>query len=164
MRLRAPTWILVADASRARLFSKDRIAKNGLHELKVYSHPESRAKNLELVTDRPGRMAQSSAGNGHGPGAGGAHGARSGMEPDMTPKEVEHELFARELCADLLRGLSDHAYDDLVLVANPQFLGTLRQVVDTQVQKRVSATVDKDYTMLKPQELEEHLAEHLPGH
>lgn len=157
MRLRAPTWILVADASRARLFSKDVVAK-GLHELKVYSHPESRAKNLELVTDRPGRMAQSSAGSGPGPGLGGARGARSGIEPDITPKEIEHELFARELCADLVRGLSEHAYADLVLVANPQFLGTLRQVAGTQVQKHVSATIDKDYTMLKPRELEQHLA------
>lgn len=132
------------------------MAKN-LQELKAYIHPQSRSKNSDLVTDKPGRVSQS-----HVAPTGPAKGSRSGMEHE-SPKSIEQEHFARELSAELARGLAEHAYEDLVIVANPAFLGTLRQVADTQVLKHVKASIDKDYTMLKLPELQEKLAAVLPA-
>ena len=48
------------------------------------------------------------------------------MEPGLSPKEAEHERFARQLTQELLARLDQDAYGQLVLVANPDFLGMLR--------------------------------------
>ncbi len=44
----------------------------------------------------------------------------------------------------LERGRVEHRYDRLILVAPPHFLGTLRQVLDAQVQACVVAELDKE--------------------
>lgn len=152
------TWILVSDASRARLFVGQK--KNQPWTLlESIDHPESRAKGKDLVTDRPGRVAQSGGSNSSGgPGSPGK-GSRSGMEPPTSPKEVEHEQFARFLADFLAKGLREQAYSSILLVANPHFLGLLRTMMDEQVKKHVKATVDKDYTSLHQKELQERLAD-----
>ncbi len=57
----------------------------------------------------------------------------------------------------------DHAYQHLVLVAEPRFLGQLREALDEQVSRHVVATVDKDYAQLDERDLLDRLAPHLPG-
>lgn len=145
----SPTWVLVADAARARLFQYDGFGAP-IRLLKEWMHPDSRARNQDLVTDRPGRVMQSR------PTA--EHGSRSSMEPDLSPKRVEHERFARELQSELDQGIGKNAYGRLILVANPEFLGTLRHVASPQVVKHTVASLDKDFTMLGIVELEQRLA------
>jgi protein required for attachment to host cells len=85
------------------------------------------------------------------------------MESHTSPKAVEHESFAHELADALHQGLVEHSYQNLVLVAGPQFLGRLRNVLDDQVQKHVTASLDKDYTQLTAPEIEKHLTEQIDG-
>ena len=59
----AITWILVANASLARLYANFG-PKQGLKLVKELVHPESRMKNAELSSDRAGQMQAS--GSGHG--------------------------------------------------------------------------------------------------
>jgi protein required for attachment to host cells len=146
-----PTWVLVADAARARLFRYDDV-RTAIEPLKEWEHPGSRAKNQDLVTDRPGRTNQPHL----TPKVG--HGSGSAMEAELSPKETEQEVFARLLASELARGLSEHAYGRLILVANPRFLGMLRRVADEQVRKHIVSSVSKDYTMLPVRELEQQLA------
>src|SRR5689334_18089456 len=47
----SPTWILVADSARARLFEAD--GAGALNELACYANPEGRAGTRGLTTDRP---------------------------------------------------------------------------------------------------------------
>src|SRR5579883_1035000 len=150
------TWILVCDSSRARLFST-RPKETHLHLVQAFEHPEGRLPNHELVSDRPGR-AQQAAAPSHSPGTAGiAKGSRSGMEPHTSPKTVEQEHFAHALAAALHKGLVDNAYQHVVLVAPPQFLGILRNVLDPQVHKHVQHSLDKDYAQLDERELSERL-------
>ena len=141
------TWILISDASRARLF-----ATNG--KLKVWTlvqeldHPASRAKGVDIMSGAPGRTQQSSG-----------LGSRPAMEPPTPPKEVEAEHFAQQLAAVLEHGHGRNAFSRLILVAPPQFLGLLRKTLSAQVSKRVIASVDKDYTQLQERELPERLGE-----
>jgi protein required for attachment to host cells len=151
MKTTYPIWILIADSSRARLYSVD-TAHRPMMLCESFEHQESRAMEHDLVTDRPGRMPQS-----HG-GAHPGHGSRSGMEPGTTAKEHEHEIFARTLADALKVHLSHHDYCRLILVANPEFLGILREALSEQVKKHVSASVNRNYTSLDAQELEQHLA------
>ena len=49
------TWILVANASLAKFYANAGPNK-GLALMKEIRHPESRQKNSDLVTDRPGSI------------------------------------------------------------------------------------------------------------
>ena len=48
------TWVVVADRSRARLFSVA-TPKGPLEELEDLVHPEARSHERDLTSDRPGR-------------------------------------------------------------------------------------------------------------
>lgn len=141
------TWILVSDASRARVF-----ATNGKGRpwtlVRELAHPESRLKGMEIMADKPGRVQQRVGAKN-----------RPGMEPPTPPKEVEAEHFAEQLAHVLADGHGRNAYSRVILVAPPHFLGLLRQAVNGQVSKCVSASLDKDLTDLKEHELPERLAE-----
>ncbi|MES9844878.1 MAG: host attachment protein, partial [Candidatus Sedimenticola sp. 6PFRAG5] len=47
-------WIVVADTSRARIFSADKPASS-LVEIQTLAHPESRLHEGDLVSDKAGR-------------------------------------------------------------------------------------------------------------
>lgn len=151
MKKYGTTWILVADAARARLLKYAGFGAE-LVLLDEWTHPESRTQSHNLVTDRPGRVAQSHQGPHPG------HGSKSAMEPDVTPKEAEHEVFARLLVAKLAEGVNEIPELHIVLVANPRFLGSLRRLASEQVRKHIVASQDKDYTALTLRELSQQLA------
>ena len=150
---RKPTWILVCDASRARLLRQE--PNGGSFSLvEAFDHVESRLKRSELTTDDTGRKPVGPSVGKNGPRNG---MGRPGVEPDTDPKEVEAEKFARELAHALEKGLNDHAYEQLIIAAPPHFLGLMKGTVSDQVAKHVDFTIDKDYTMLDPMELERRL-------
>lgn len=136
-----PTWILVSDASRARLFQKD-IDQEEWTLLEEREHPASRARALDLVSDKTGRT-QSRALNT----------SRTAMDPRSSPKAIEAENFAQQLAEILEKGLDRNAYTSLVLVAPPQFLGLLRQKLSARVTRLISSTLDKDFTQFDAREL-----------
>jgi protein required for attachment to host cells len=157
------TWILVCDASRARLYREEPQGR-GFTLLESFSHDESRARARDLMADAQGRKPNGNpggVGNGAHPGGttGGNYLGRPGAAPDTDPKAVEAQKFVRELAEALERGLNDHAYQALVLVAPPQFLGMLRATVSSQVEKRIETSIDKDFSWLEPHALEERLRE-----
>jgi protein required for attachment to host cells len=144
-------YILVADASRARLFHEG--AKDDYRVVQEFAHEESRARARDLMADANGRKAA-------GPSVGGNHGGsavsqgvgRPGVAPRTEPKEVEAEKFARELASAVEAKLHNHE-DRLVLVAPPQFLGLLKSSLSAPIAKRVERTLDKDLTKLEEREL-----------
>ena len=135
------TWIVIADASRGRLYTSSQKGQ-AWTLLEEFEHPDSRAKNRDLEPVEQGRTRQS-FGAGH----------RPGMAPTTEPKEVEAEHFARELAGKLAEGAARHAYSALALVAPPHFLGQLKNSLDGQSAKCVVATIDKDYTRSDLREL-----------
>jgi protein required for attachment to host cells len=153
-------WILVADASRARLFAAEHAFD--LELLKSFEHPGSRARARDLVSDATGRKPA-------GPSVGGAYGGRAvshgygrpGVEPDTEPKAVEGEKFARELVSTLQRGLLDHAFDKLIIAAPPHFLGLLKGELGKEVAKHVEAYVNKDLTQHELRDIQQHIREQL---
>lgn len=138
------TWILVANASIAKLYANHG-AKKGLELVKEFSHPESREKASTLVSDRPG----------HNPGAGNGHGS---FVPASSPKEVEANRFAHELAQEVEHGRVQNIYDRLILVASAPFLGLLNSEFTQQVKHKLSDVVEKDYTKYTPKEISEQLA------
>lgn len=135
------TWILVANASKARLYANVG-PKKGLQLLKEVDHPESRQKNAELVTDRAGHLQAS------------GHGAR---QPPTDPKQNEARSFAHELARELNHGRSTNQYNRAILVAPPAFMGLLNGLLDGPTAQIVSDRFEKDYTKANEKELSTHL-------
>ena len=138
------TWILVANAARARLFENTGISK-GLTLLSEFDHPQSRLKGSDLVSDRPGFMQ--SSGNGHG-----------ARQPATDPKQNEAEHFAQEIARNLEQGRGHNKYERLILVVGSPFLGTLKGRLSHQVLALTSDTLEKDYTSANEREIGKHLA------
>jgi protein required for attachment to host cells len=129
------TWIVVANASQARLFENDG-PKKGLRLVKEMDHPESREKAANLVSDRVGNF----------------QGSGSYAQP-TDPKHHEMDRFALEIANELEGGRVKNAFARLVLVVSSPFIGRINQHLTAQVKNKVSETIEKDYTKLAVKEL-----------
>lgn len=135
------TWIMVANASQAKLFANHGPNK-GLQFIKELAHPESREKTSNLVSDRSG----SHLGTGHG-----------AFVQATDPKHHEAERFAQEVTRELDEGHISNAYDRLILVASAPFVGLVNSRLPESVRSKLSEIIDKDYTRLSTQDLTGHL-------
>ena len=137
-------WIVLANASHARLFSRDSAA-DPLIPLETMEHPESRLKGSQLADDRRGHEAtdHSSGGNRY--------------EPRIDVRRKEHLRFAREIAHRLDAGLADGAFSVLWLFASSPFLGELKAQLSDAVNKRVQHALDSDLTALGLSEIEQRL-------
>lgn len=134
------TWILVADESRARLFSAE--AKDVvIDELGALAHVEGRAHDREFTRGaRPATQARSGQG-GH----------------DLEPRTSEHDKhmheFAQALAELLEDGRDEHAYDKLVIVATPKLLGVLRDTISDEVARLLADSFAKNMTRCSPEQI-----------
>lgn len=138
------TWVLIADSSRARLFSVDK-ALAPLREIEAFVHPEGRAKTRDLVSDRQGRSV------GNGPN----------MDYEVTPKRQQAMVFAKEISEHLKEGRISGLFQRLYIAAAPSFLGLLRDKLDPRTAELLVDTVSKDLTQLEPEDIRRHLPERL---
>ena len=142
-------WIVVANASLARLFSRDS-PTDPLVPLATMKHPESRLKGSELADDRPGHEAtdNSSGGNRY--------------EPRSDVRRKEHQRFAREIAERLETGLVAGEFSTLWLFASSPFLGELKEQLSDAVDKRLQFALDSDLTSFGLAEIEQRLRDQ-PG-
>lgn len=140
----AITWILIANASQAKLYANVG-PKKGLSLVKDLKHPESREKAADLVSDRPGQM--------HSPGVG-----QRASQPKTDPKTNEARHFAQELARELNHGRASNQVERLILVAPPAFMGLLNEKLDGPTAHLVSDRFEKDYTKSSEKELAGRLA------
>ena len=149
------TWILVCNASRARLF---RAPSNGkqLAQIEAFKHAESRAHVRDIVSDAQGRKPVGPVPASMAQGLGGAYG-RPGAEEETDIKDVEAQKFARELADVLEKGLNERAYGHLIVIAAPHFLGLIRNTISGQVAKHIETTIDKDFTSVELPEIEKRV-------
>lgn len=126
-------WIVVADASRARIVDTDDLMDD-LNLVRELEHAPARAPVRDLVSgDRGWSRA-------------GPRMIRTAFDRHSDPRRVESRAFARTLADVLERGLQDRAYERLVLCAPPQFLGEIREALPKEVTRRVVASASHDWT------------------
>ncbi|MBY6204065.1 host attachment protein [Halomonas denitrificans] len=124
-------WILVAESARARLFVRA-APRGALREIEDFDHPDSRKKGHELETDRSGAVDQS---HGH---------ALSDSREKGAAQRIEAETFARQLADHLRTARGRNEFEQLVLIADPRFLGMLRDHLDDATRDCVVASIDKN--------------------
>lgn len=128
------TWVLIADSSSAAIAATDWRLKHG-ELVREFSHPESRVKGLDIMADDRGRTRVRNKDSVRG----------AAMEYKTTPHEVEAAAFSRELAEFLRLSRANNEWENLVLVAPPNFLGQLRDSLDGNTLGKVRASVAKNY-------------------
>ena len=136
------TLIVVANGTEARLLCSARRSRPGgeIEELAHLVRPTARHPARDLTTDRDGRVFPRATRGGVGPPV----AARSGAASDKNPHQVEIERFARRISRRLDALRRDTGFDDVVVIAAPRFLGTLRGVLRGVTRDLVSREVPRD--------------------
>ena len=133
-------WILVANASQARLLERASFAEP-LVELTAWRHPASRMRASE--TERA-PLGHSEAG-------------RAGLAPRANLKQAHRSEFAKTLAKYFQEAVLHHRFNALaVFVSNP-FMGELMSHLDVQVQRAVAVKHVLDLTSLNLTELDQRL-------
>ena len=138
------TWILSANRSSASLFESDWPGKS-MRRIQDIPHPQGRMQNKDIDTDKPGRVFDS-----FGQG-------RHSTSPKQEPTEHIAQQFAQDLAEMLNKGRLTNAYDKLVLIAEPKFLGVLRAALDKNTELLITQTVNKNLVDIKEEGLAVYL-------
>lgn len=125
------TWLVVANAHQCRIFQYQK-AINQLTLLNKFQHEESKLKRNALVADGSGSYRSSSAVN-------------AAYSEIADPKYVEKQNFAREIVGELEQGRVASDFNDLFIVAPPQFHGLINKNCNKNLSRMVVKDVQKDY-------------------
>lgn len=141
-------WILVAHEAGARLFMNDGPGR-GLALVETLEHPEGRARDRDIDSDRPGRSFRKDS----------ADPRRAAMGQSVGPHDRAVAGFAKLLARKLEHARVQNQFQRLVLVAPPRFLGMLRSSLDGPTSQLVVGSINKDLAASKEAELIKHLKE-----
>lgn len=142
-----PDWILIANASRARLLEQQ--AHGAYSLLRSFEHPASRLHSSELGEDKRGRE-----------NVDGAFGAAA-YEPRVDWQRKEHLRFAIEL-ADFLETGAQHGQCGSVRVfAASPFLGELKARLGEATRRVLAGTHDVDLSAVGVAELGRRIQQEL---
>jgi protein required for attachment to host cells len=144
------TWILVANNTHARIFSAQ-TPSSALQEIEVLTHDRSRLHDRDLTSDLPGKIKNTGGIGGHA------------FEQPTDPKQHEADVFAHEVATHLGESLNTGAFEQLLIIADPSFLGFFRKTMSDNLKKCVRYELDKNIVTLTAEEIRNHLPDYLPS-
>ncbi len=141
------TWIVVADGSRAHLFTF-RDLEQGLMpaQLSGLPPPEDRIQSHTEKSDRPGRSISS------------GDGAHHIVESHSDFRKLEKHKFTVAVAHALNHASLANEFDRLILIAPPRSVGEFRKCLSDEVLSRMHI-VAKDLGKAPLQEIRNHVAE-----
>lgn len=140
----AKTWVVVADARRARVYASDGVG-HGLREIPGGSFEVPKSSGHDVYADRSGRAFDS-----HGVG-------RHAMERPTSPEDQGRLQLVRDVVAWIAAPKNARSFDRLALVAAPRTLGDLRENLPNNLRDKVAGEVSKDLTKAGPEQIAEAL-------
>ena len=136
------TWILAAHRGGAKFY--EHTAHGALALVSDIDHPRGRLRNHEIDSDGGGSKSNQ-----------GSHRDATGRENDATTQEAL--TFARTLAGKLSEARHQRAFERLILVAEPRFLGILRAELDAPTAALVTGSVNHELTDASEAQLREHV-------
>lgn len=141
------TWVLVADAGRARILETEGPGKP-LEPVPGLSFTHEVPKTSDMVRDRQPRSFES------------VGTMRHPISPGPDPHRAEKARFAGELADRLDEALKRQAFAALVIVAPAQMLGDLRAALSEPVRAAVKSELDLDLTKHSDADIAARLKDH----
>ena len=135
-----PDWILIANASRARLLQQEEPGAS-VALMHSFEHPASRLHSSELGDAARGRESTDRA-----------FGAAA-YEPRIDAQRKEHLHFAGELADFLERGAQQGVYGSVRVFASSPFLGELKAQLGDATRRLLAGTHDVDLSTVGPAEI-----------
>jgi protein required for attachment to host cells len=123
-------WILVASREEARIFSRHGVGQLSL--ICDLGNPSGLLRLQDLESDWPGRSTDNRM------------RARHPYSSQESSKERALRNFYREVVDRLERGLFEHSFDGLTLIAEPRLLGTIRSLLPEAIKNAVDREIAKD--------------------
>ncbi len=139
------TLIVVAQRDGARLYEWTTRAEP-LRLIEELAHPEGRLREGDLDTDRSGASYESSA-----------SGASSAAAGSVSATAHLAVVFAHRVADRTDHALADHAFDRLVLVSGPRFLGLLRDELSNSTRALKRHEIVKNLGHASARELKAHI-------
>lgn len=137
-------WYVFASRGDATLFMDGKDRK--LYFLDRLENKMASLKDTELSSDRPGRTASM---------------GQSKIRHAFPQRDAVHEevakKFARRIASILLHARNERQFSELVLVAEPHFLGVLRNALDPVTRDTVVGEVPREYGHRPSNELRDHV-------
>ena len=145
------TWILAADGTRARIF--ETMDGKEVHELDDLMNPHGRDQNRDINTDKDLRN--------HGGGTAAHKLAGHDYEPDVSPVQHEEIKFAKRIGEYLDKASAEHKFDELCVIAPPEFMGRLRENMGQNAKRASKEELVKDISWFSEAEVEKYVQQHL---
>jgi protein required for attachment to host cells len=123
-----------------------------LRLLRELENPDGRLKDGQLESDRSGDSFTGTR----------SQAGRRAMHHEHGAHEHLIERFAREIARELSHARAEGLFGQLILVAEPHFLGLLRDALDTATTRLVVRSVTKDLAAVSPYAVATHIADALP--
>jgi len=140
--------VIAADNTCARVFHA--VSSQGpLEEKTVLVHPENRLHEKDMTSDRQGYSFSS---HGH---------SRKALSKHVDPKEHEIKQFAKEINEYLKNSEANHEFDQLIIIAAPKLLGTLKNQLNSSIQKLITYELKKNIAKLSAAEIRKYLPKYL---
>lgn len=133
-------WIMVANGSLSKIFHNNG-SKLRIKLLQEASSALAHLSSKELRISKPGRVYES------------ANPARHAIEPKTDPHRKEKIRFAHNIASLLNEGATSHKFNELILIAPPEFLGDIRAQLIKHALKLIKKEINKDLTHLKEKEI-----------
>lgn len=142
-------WIVVADQSIGEFYFRNK--KNSpLQRVFIMRNDAGQKKLIDLTSDREGRSFDS-----HGPG-------RHSLTKEKTDaKKHESQLFANQIVDRITAAKQRNEFSELVLIAAPRFLGTLRKSLSSIHGIPTYLSINKDVVGQDTAVIEKLLAENM---
>jgi len=112
------------------------------------SHPENKLKNSELTSDGPGHYQTDKS-------------VRGTYSPNMLPKDVEIDNFAREVARELNQKRNEGGFQKFVVIAPAHMSGLIAGHLNKYVKEMLLETIHKDLMHLSHKELQEFVHSHV---
>lgn len=126
------TWIVVVNRCEAKVFEADgRHNKGEVRYVEKLENPRGRLRDSDINSDRPGFIASPNH-----------HGGR--MAKPQSPTERIAQMFAKKVTMHLEDACRQNAFDELVLIAPPNFLGQMRAMFSRELREKVEREMPKD--------------------
>lgn len=126
------TWIVVVNRVEAKVFESDGKGHRGeVKFLEKLENPKGRLKAQDINADKPG----------FSPGVAGHGGTK---EKAQSPTDRVSQIFAKRVSDYLEEARHSNSFDDVVLIAAPQFLGKMRNMFSRELRDVVRQEIPKD--------------------
>ena len=142
-------WIVVADQSTGEFYLRNK--KNGpLQRVFTMRNDAGQKKPIDLASDRDGRSFDS-----HGPG-------RHSLGKEKTDtKKHESQIFAKDIADRIVAAKQQNEFSELILIAAPRFLGTLRKSLSVIHSTLTYRSINKDVVGQDAAVIEKLLSENM---